>query len=202
MRLPRPSTLLLLIAAALLVSLTPRPAQDAAFDPAAMAEMLTLAQPGPEHAQLARYVGAWKGEVSLWSPFMPAGSEPLKQEASATCRTILGGRFLEMTAHGDFMGQPFESGSMMGFDRRNKEWTTVGFDTLGTYWVSGAGTRDDDGIIRMQGRDDSPQGQQLYVFELEFVSDDEFVSSVVFVKQGPKVYDPPFKMVEARYTRK
>ena len=54
----------------------------------------------------------------------------------------------------------------------------------------------------MHGRDNSPQGEQVYFFELEFVSPDEFVSSVWFTQQGPMTFDEPFKMVETRYTRK
>jgi hypothetical protein len=115
---------------------------------------------------------------------------------------VLGGRFLELVAKGDFMGAPFESITMIGFDRRNEVWTTVGFDTLGTYWVTGTGKRDEAGVIHMLGRDESPQGSQEFIFEVEFVSDDELVSSVYFTKMGPQVFDEPFKMVEVRYTRK
>ena len=115
---------------------------------------------------------------------------------------ILGGRFLEMEASGELMGQPYESLTMFGFDRRNAVWTTVGFDTVGTYWVTGAGTRGEDGVIRMHGRDEEPLGEQIYVFGLELLGDDEFISSVSFSKQGPQEFDEPFTMAEVRYTRK
>ncbi len=196
MRAFRLSALVVVIAVGLL-SFTTRPTQDA-MDPAAMAEIMRLAQPGPEHAELAKYAGEWRGEVSIT---MAPGAAPMRQEATATCRMILGGRFLELVSRGDFMGQPFEGVSMFGFDRRNKVWTTVGFDTLGTYWVTGTGKRDDKGAIRMHGRDESPMGEQTFIFELELVSDDELVSSVYFTKQGPQVYDEPFKIAETRYTR-
>ena len=54
----------------------------------------------------------------------------------------------------------------------------------------------------MHGRDDSPTGPQIYFFEMQFVSDDEFVSAVYFSQVGPETYDEPFKMMEVRYTRK
>jgi hypothetical protein len=80
---------------------------------------------------------------------MDPDAGPMTQTASSTCRRILDGRFLEMVAQGDVMGQTFESMALFGFDRRHEVWTTVGFDTLGTYWVSGAGSRDESGTIRM-----------------------------------------------------
>jgi hypothetical protein len=32
-----------------------------------------------------------------------------------------------------------ESTTIIGFDRRSKKYTTVGLDTMGTYWVTAAG---------------------------------------------------------------
>jgi hypothetical protein len=144
-------------------------------------------------------VGDWVSEVTIT---MAPGAEPMTQTATASCRTILGGRFLQMDSQGSFMGQPFESVGMFGFDRRHKTWTTVGFDTLGTYWVSASGKRDEDGVIRMHGRDDDPMGEQVFITELRFVSDDEFVSSLLFTKLGPQAFEQPFRMVEVRYKRK
>jgi hypothetical protein len=198
MRTLRLSALIVLLAVGL-VTLAARPVQDLP-DPADMAEMMRQAQPGPEHAELARYVGEWEGTVLIHSPDAPE-AEPMTLRATATNRMILGGRFLEMVSKGDVMGQPFESVGMFGFDRRNDVWTTVGFDTLGTYWVTGSGKRDEAGVIRMHGTDSAPTGDQIYFFELTLVSDDEFLSSVYFTQIGPTKYDEPFKMVEIRYTR-
>lgn len=196
-RLP---ALLVLIAVGLVsCATTPTPSAQDPLDPAAIVEMMRLAQPGPEHEELAKYVGEWDGKTSF---MMAPDTPPMSMESSATCRMILGGRFLEMESKGSFMEQPFESVGMFGFDRRNGVWTTVGFDSHGTYWVSGAGKRDKDGVIRMHGRDEDPMGEQVFFFEIRFVSDDEFVSSVYFSKQGPQTFDPPFKMVETRYTRR
>lgn len=199
----RPSFLPALLLAALCACAAP-PAADPAPAPAQltpeqMAEMMRLAQPGPEHAELAKFAGEWEGEVSIW---MAPGAEPMKQAATASSRVVLDGRFVHMTSHGDFFGQPFEGISMFGFDRRNDVYTVVGFDSLGTYYVTGAGTRQADGVIRLHGRDVEPLGDQNYWFEIEWLNDDEFLSSVVFVNQGPTVYDPPFKMVETHYRRK
>lgn len=178
----------------------PEPEQMAfdMMDPAAMAEMMALAQPGPEHERLAKYAGAWQGEISM---AMAPGVPEMITRAPLTARTVLGGRFLELTSSGEMMGHPFDSVSFVGYDRRNEVWTLVGLDTMGTYWVTATGKEDADGTIRMHGTDDSPMGLQEFFFEMRFVSDDEFTSAVYFTRTGPQVFDEPFKMVEIRYTR-
>lgn len=178
-------------------------AQDAppGFDPQAMAEAMKLAAPGPEHEALAKKTGEWTTEVSIYSPMMP-DMEPMKTTGTATARTILGGRFLEVVSRGAFMGQPFESVGIMGFDRRHGEYTTIGLDTLGTYWVTGKGKRGEDGVIRMHGEDEDLMGKQVYTFEHEEISEDVHVDRVVFKQIGPRVFEEPFTMVTVRSTRK
>lgn len=172
--------------------------QDAA-DPAAMAEMMQLAQPGPEHEELARYAGEW--DVAMSFAMMP-GAEPMRAQARAVAASILGKRFLEIDTQGSLMGMPVQSKTLLGFDRRHGRWTTVGFDTMGTYWVSGQGVREADGVARLHGVDDDPKGKQVYTFELSFVSADEFTIDVVFSQLGEARFDPPHRMVEMRYTRR
>ena len=164
-----------------------------------MAEMMKLAQPGPEHETLATYAGDWDYEVSMQAA---PGGPPMTQKGTATAKTILGGRFLELEASGSFMGQPFESLTILGFDRRHEAWTTVGFDNHGTYWVSASGKSLENGTIRMHGQDDDPMGAQVYFFDVTFVDADTFTYDVYFESIGPQVYDEPFKMVAVRYTRK
>ena len=115
---------------------------------------------------------------------------------------ILGGRFLEIVSKGDFMGQDFESVGFLGFDRRHEVYTAIGLDTMGTYWVSGKGTRGEDGVIRMHGEDDDPAGKQVYTFEYEIISDDEYEDRVVFESIGSQTFDPPHTMVTVRAKRK
>jgi hypothetical protein len=78
----------------------------------------------------------------------------------------------------------------------------VGFDTMGTYWVSGKGVREADGKLRLHGVDDDPLGKQVYFSEIEFVGPDEWTTAVCFTQIGPAKYDPPHRMVELRYTRR
>lgn len=176
---------------------TGEPARGA--DMEALVAAMALGQPGPEHEEIAKLAGDWEAEISLRA--MP-GVAPMESKASVSSRTILGGRFLELTSHGTFMGTDFESRTFLGFDRRHEEYTVIGLDTLGTYWVTGKGERGADGIIRMRGEDQDPMGKQIYVFEYEVRGDDEFVQRVVFEQLGDQKFDPPFEMVTVRNTRK
>lgn len=181
-------------------SLAARPSQDGAgLDPAAMAEMLELAQPGPEHDLLARYAGEWDVEISM--NMMP-GAPASKAAATAKATPILGRRFLELVTEGEMMGTTTESKVILGFDRRHEQWTSVGFDTMGTYWVSGSGVREQDGLLRLHGEDIDTLGKQLFYNEIDFAGADEFTFAVVFTKLGDTAFDPPYRMVELRYTRR
>ena len=175
--------------------------QDAASGPGGMdmMEAMKLAQPGPEHEELMALAGDWVTDVSLGA--MP-GMPPMEQKGTTTATPILGGRFLMMTSAGNFMGMPFEGINILGFDRRHGEYTLVGFDTLGTYSVSGRGKKDDDGVIRMHGTDDDPMGKQVFTFEYSDLSADSYAYRIVFEQIGPQVFDPPFAMVEAKAVRK
>ena len=82
------------------------------------------------------------------------------------------------------------------------EYTTVGLDTLGTYFVTGQGPRGEDGVIRMHGEDDDTMGGQVYTFEYEILGPDEHEYRVIFHRIGPTVYEEPFTMVSVRSTRK
>ncbi len=168
------------------------------FDMAAMTEALELARPGPEHEELAARAGEWSTVATL---YVTPGAAPLESRGSASARPILGGRFLEVVSTGDFMGQPFESRSILGFDRRHERYTIVGFDTMGTYWVTGQGTRGEDGVIRMHGVDEDLTGAQVYTFEYELLSPDEHEYRVVFHELGGRKFEQPFTMVSVRSTR-
>lgn len=192
---------LLVVASTLAVgawALSARAPQDGpGVDAAAMAEMMKLAGPGPEHDELARYVGDWDVEITMTMPGMPE----MAATAKATATSILGERFLEIDTVGEMMGMPTESKLILGFDRRHERWTSVGLDTMGTYWVSGQGVREDDGLLRLHGVDEDTMGKQVFFNEIDFASVDEFTFSVLFTELGGATFDPPLRMVEVRYTR-
>ncbi len=170
------------------------------MDAKAMEAAMALAGPGDEHEGLAKWAGEWEMEVSMNSP-MP-GMPEQKQTGKASAKMILGGRFLEVTSNGSFFGQPFESKTILGYDRRHGKYTLVGFDTLGTYWVAAEGVRDEDGVIRMHGTDDDPMGEQVFTFEYREIGEDEYEHRVLFERIGDQVFEEPLAMVTVRNRRK
>ena len=200
MRTLRISALLALTTLGLAVAAA-RTAQDPGkgLDPAAMAKAMELAQPGPEHELLAKYVGEWTLEASLT---MAPGAQPMTEKGQARMHTIMGGRFLQIDVEGGFMGMPFESLTLLGFDRRYENWTLVGFDSFGTYWISASGKRGDDGKVHMRGREEDLTGPMAFTFEVEFRGDDELLLSTDFTQMAGQTFEEPFRMSSVRYTRK
>lgn len=135
--------------------------------------------------------------------WMAPGSEPMTTGGDASIEQVLGGRFMQFKASGESPWGKTESISMMGFDRRHKKYTTVGFDTMGTYFVTAEGEYDAESkTISMYGEDEDPimNITQKFYFNMIIESEDRFVYEVIFV-QPNYGNDGPFKMVEVTYTR-
>ena len=164
-----------------------------------MMEMMALGMPGAEHKELAKYAGEWEQELSLWMP--PNGGQPMKAKGRATNEMILGGRFLQTKGASTMMGMKSEQLSFLGFDRRNEKYITYGLDTMGTYGVAASGVREEDGMLRLHGRDEEPWGAQVYHFEIEWMGPDKYRYTIYFLEMGGMTFEEPFKMVEVINTR-
>lgn len=169
-------------------------------------ELERLAQPGPEHERLKTLEGTWNVTSRWW---MEPGSPPMEVTGTGTNRLILGGRYLEMRTElsgnpyfrdDDGTPSPMESRVFYGFDRRSDQYTLVGFDTLGTYYVTAAGTWDPETeTITLHGEDEDPAlgTVQRYDMHLRFESEDRVVWDIVF--QTPEGEE--FKVMEVVSTR-
>ena len=94
------------------------------------------ARPVKEHERLAELAGPWKVTSTMWFGDMATSSA-----GTASGKMILGGRFLEIGA--DMKGElDAEFLTLMGFDRRTGEYTMIGLDTVGTYYITAAGKYD------------------------------------------------------------
>lgn len=175
---------------------SPVSATDPAVDPAAMEEAMALAQPGEEHGFLAGLAGEWTALVMM---YVEPGSDPIEMPAETSAEMILGGRFLRQRGTGTMMGEPIESLTFLGFDRRHGTYTLVGFDTGGTYYITAQGGFQEDGTLVLVGHDDNPPlGTQDYEFRMRFSGDDEFHTELHMSLNGSEM----FKMVEWTSTRK
>lgn len=159
---------------------------------------------GPEHKLLARMAGSWDTELKIWMG--PASKQPMVMKSTAETEMVLGGRFLRTYSATSSPGGKVEQLGFMGCDRRDGTFTTIGFDTMGTYGVSARGTYDEKTkTFTLHGTDRDPilKHTQKYKFVTKLVSDDEFVVSVIFTdKMHTKGLVDEYKAVEVRYTRK
>jgi hypothetical protein len=149
-------------------------------------------RPAAQHQELAALAGQWTQEVTY-----SMGGPPMKATGTVTNRMILGGRFLvsEGTSPnpaGPGMGDAtLEFMSIYGFDRRTKEFTIIGLDTLGTYYVTAAGNKTEPRTIVMRGEslDDhggSVPGSEMrkYDMVLRFVDPNTYVTEIIFYFPG------------------
>jgi len=182
----------------LLVSLNFLFAQE--WDQEKMNEMMELAKPGPEHKMLEKMVGTWEQTVKLW---MSPGTEPAEMKGQTINKMILGGRFLQSNISSGEGEMKMEGLNLMGYDRRHKHFTTVGFDTWGTYYVTAAGPYNEGSkSIVMYGEDEEPTMEmtQKYNIIVRFVDEETFVSEIIFKdKRTPD--ESEFKMVEVTNKR-
>jgi hypothetical protein len=93
---------------------------------------------GPEHERFAKMAGKWKAEVKFWH----APGEPETSYGTADFKTILGGRYLEETFHGEAMGQPFEGRGITGYDNIKKKYVSLWLDTMSTSVMTSEGKWD------------------------------------------------------------
>jgi hypothetical protein len=149
---------------------------------------------------LEKMVGTWDQTVKFW---MKPGTEPAEMKGEAVNKMILGGRFLQSNVCGGEGEMKMEGLNLMGYDRRHKQFTTVGFDTWGTYYVTAAGSYDDKTkSIVMYGEDEEPTAgiTQKYDIIVRFIDDDTFISEIVF-KDERTPDQSEFKMVEVTNKR-
>ncbi|MCP3903031.1 MAG: DUF1579 domain-containing protein [Planctomycetes bacterium] len=109
---------------------------------------MKLAEPGPEHAELASLAGTWHQKNTHW----PApGAEPMVSESVATFAPIMGGRFMVEKVHGEFEmnGEvsKFEAMGIFGYDNLKEKHVFSWVDNHGTMIMNGEGTADATGKV-------------------------------------------------------
>jgi len=170
--------------------------------PDEMRKMLEAMKPIAEHQELAALAGSWTQDVTY-----SMGGPAMKTTGTVTNRMILGGRFLvsEGTANNpagaDFGGPTVETMTIYGFDRRTQDFTIVGLDTMGTYYVTAAGKKTDGRTVVMTGETvEDIAGKkhlQKYDMVLRFVDTDTYVSEIIFKFPG----QPDQTIVSVTYRR-
>jgi hypothetical protein len=196
---------LALAAALVSVSAPAQQQQPKQPTPEQMQAMLAEMRPGPEHQVLANLQGRWNFDVTynMGGP----KAKPITARGTSTNRLILGGRFLvsegvsDNPAGAGMGGATVETMTIYGFDRRTKEYTTIGLDTMGTYWVTAAGSAKPDKTIVMSGEtlDDHAGSKEMrkYDMVLKVVDADTYITQIIFKFNNM----PDLKIVEIVHRR-
>ena len=105
-----------------------------------MVEAMKLMAPGENHAKLAQFIGKFKATTTMW---MDAASAPQISEGISESKWILGGRFVQQTFTGQFMGKPFEGMGIIGYDNVAKEYNSIWLDSVSTGIMKATAKYDD-----------------------------------------------------------
>jgi len=101
--------------------------------------MMKYGSPGENHKVLEPLIGKWDHTVRWWmSPEAPAQESQGRNENT----WIMGGRFLQQTATGTAMDQPFEGMGLTGYDNVREEYISIWIDNMGTGMMSATGQYD------------------------------------------------------------
>ncbi|MDQ3169395.1 MAG: DUF1579 domain-containing protein [Acidobacteriota bacterium] len=182
---------------AALLAAAPAFAQEQQLKPptaAEMQQMMALLAPGPEHKDFEPLAGTWDMSIAF-----NMGGPTMTFTGRAVNSLILGGRFLksESTSKDPASGMEVESLSIYGFDRRTSEFTIVGYDTFGTYYVTAAGTKAPGAKdVVMRGEVEEHGGVKKYDMVLRWVDANTYVSEIVF-----HLPEGDLKVAETTYRR-
>ena len=135
---------------------------------------------------------------------MSPGQVPVSFGGSVEANMILGGRFLEIrfvSEEGMFAGEGL---NLIGYDRRNKVYTSVAFDTWGTYFVTSEGSYNEaEKTLSLYGEaEDKNLGMiEKYTMQLRLLDEDTYVWEVI-IEDAQQMYGVDrFKMVEVTHHR-
>jgi hypothetical protein len=159
------------------------------------AEDPDLAGPSAEHKRLTTLAGDWN-VVARWTL---DAANPIEESGQSRIRTILGGRFVQINTKSSGP-MSSESLTILGFDRRSRQYTFVGFDTDGTYYVTASGPWDEQAKeIVMAGADADPVAKSIQKFRVRLrpVSANELRLAISFFASDGK----EITVVESTYTR-
>ena len=175
----------------------PAKAAAAAPSPEDMMKMMELAKPGPQHAQLAKYVGEFNAEVSMW---MDPSQPPAKSTGKLKNEMALGGRFLMGNYEGNFMGNPFHGMSCTGYDNGEKKYFSAWIDDMSTGCMMTKGTADESGkVLTLTGEAYcAPANGMMKMTQIMTMVDDDHMK---FEMRGPGPDGKEMKMMEISYTR-
>ena len=176
-------------------------AGDQAAADAAKQEMMEkfkeYSTPNENHKVLDAFVGDWAYTSKNWmSPTAPAE----ESSGTATAKWVMDGRFVEESAQGMHMGQPFNGVSLTGYDNAGKEYQSIWYDNMGTGMMVTKGSYDAaTKTITQSGMFNCPLRGNMSVRWVTKMIDENTYS---FEMWGPDETGKDFKGMEIIYKRK
>ncbi|MCC6677984.1 MAG: DUF1579 family protein [Phycisphaerales bacterium] len=166
-----------------------------------MEAMMKAAQPGPEHAAMARIAGTWDAVVKMYEPGV---DKPEESKGVMTNTLIHGGRYVQMNYKGEMMGGEFTGSGVWGYDNLTKKYFSTWCDNWSTGIMMMTGTYDaasktytSTGEMAMP----MPDGTVMKMNQREtvkIVSDDKHIMEMY----GPGPDGKEMKHMEITYTRR
>src|SRR6266498_4296234 len=108
-----------------------------AEEKAQMEAMMKAVSPSEGHKKLAAFVGTWDAKVKMY-PMQP-GAPVQESTGVSESKWVLGGRWVQETFNGMFMGMPFSGIGYTGYDNIKKQYVGTWMDTMSTSVMTSAG---------------------------------------------------------------
>jgi len=199
MRKPVTLLVLTLLVASLAIADTPKAADKAAQQKAAMDAMMRAATPGDAHKKLNAMVGTFDAKIKMW---MEPGAPPMESTGKAVNEWVLGGRYVQQRFDGTFMGQPFSGIGYTGYDNVRHMYVGTWMDSMSTSMMNSSGGDPDPSAKNWRfsaSSIDPVSGESVNIDERMTLLDNDHQ---VFEMYGPGPDGSNFKMMEITYTRK
>ncbi|MFO0839342.1 MAG: DUF1579 family protein [Phycisphaerae bacterium] len=161
------------------------------------AAAMQAAMPGPMNERMMKFAGEWSVETTMEMGEQP----PSKSSGTYKISTALGGRFVQETGVGEFMGGPVNSFKMWGYNNGSHKFEAVWAWTMATGFLHMSGESKDDGkSIDWQCWYDNESGaREEFKAKHTFADDDHFTVKLY----GGKMPDgSPGPTMTSTYTRK
>jgi hypothetical protein len=154
--------------------------------------------PGDVHKMMAKWDGAWNGEVTMW---MYPGAPEQKSKSTAVNKMIMNGLYQESNHSGDMMGMPFNGKSTVAYDIHRKEFVSTWIDNMGSGIMVLKGPWDEaTKTINLKGKMTDPGTKQdSEVRETFKITDDNTQEMEMFVMMPD---GKEFKTMHINYSRK
>ena len=169
-----------------------------AEEKAQMDAMMKAATPGDAHKKLSSMIGTWDTTVKMFP--MKAGAPVQQSTGVSENKWVLGGRWVQESFTGNFMGMPFSGIGYTGYDNIKKEYVGTWMDNMSTAVMMSTGNATGDKTYEFNSTMDDPMsGKSAPVKSKMTIVDDDHHTMEMW---GPAPDGKMMKMMEITYSRK